>query len=162
MSSRILKKVTDLLAPHIAHLINSIIKTATYPLIYKISRILPLSKPGKNNLLPDSYRPINNLPIIEKIIEEYFLEIFTEFTHANNILHKNHHGGRISHSPETAMANINLGLGKNCDNNMISTLFTTDLSAAYDTVDHYILLNKLEFYGFRNNELDIMTSFLTN
>ena len=37
VTSRILKKVTNMLAPHITHLINSIIKTATYPLIYKIS-----------------------------------------------------------------------------------------------------------------------------
>ena len=118
-----------MLAPHITHLINSILKTATYPLIYKISKILPLSKPGKNTLLPDSYRPINNLPVIEKIIEEYFLEFFIEFIEFNNILHDNHHGGRANHSPETAMTNIHLGLGINCDNNKISTIFTTDLSA---------------------------------
>ena len=45
---------------------------------------------------------------------------------------------------------------------MINTLFTTDLSAAYDTVDHVTLLNKLEFYGIRDNELDIFKSFLSN
>merc|ERR1712121_89044 len=45
---------------------------------------------------------------------------------------------------------------------MISTIFTTDLSAAYDTVDHTILLAKLEYYGVRNNGLDVITSFLNN
>ena len=162
LSSRILKKVSDMLAPHIAHLINSILKTATYPLINKISKILPLNKPGKNILLPDSYRPINNRPVIEKIIEEHFIEIFIEFIELNNILHNNHHGGRVNHSPETAMANIHLGLGINCDNNLIGTLFTTDLSAAYDTVDHTILLDKLEYFGIRDNELDVIKSFLNN
>ena len=66
------------------------------------------------------------------------------------------------HSPETAMAAIQLGLGINCDNNVISTMLSTDLSAAYDTVDHKILTQKLEFYGIRDRELEIFKSFLSN
>ena len=123
-------KLRGKLAPHITHVINSIIKTATYPLIYKISKILPLSKPGKNPLLPDSYRPINNLPVIEKIIEEYFLEFFIEFIEFNNILHDNHHGGRANHSPETAMTALKLALGQSLDCKQITAILSTDLSAA--------------------------------
>ena len=67
------------------------------------------------------------------------MEILIDFLTENNILHNHHHGGRANHSPETAMAAIQLGLGINCDNNFISTILSTDLSAAYDTVDHQIL-----------------------
>ena len=162
ITSRCLKKVAHLIAPHITHLINAIIAKMIHPSIYKISKILPLSKPGKNTLLIDSFRPINNLPVVEKIVEEYFLEILIDFLIENSILHNNHHGGRANHSPETAMAAIQLGLGINCDNNFISTILSTDLSAAYDTVDHQILTKKLQYYGIRDNELEIFKSFFSN
>ena len=58
------------------------------------------------------------------------------------------------------MAAIQLGLGINCDSNVISTMLSTDLSAAYDTVDHEILTQKLEYYGIRDRELEIVKSFL--
>ena len=76
----------NLIAPHITHIINAIIAKMIYPSIYKISKILPLRKPGKNTLLSDSFRPINNLPVVEKIVEEHFLEILIDFLIENSIL----------------------------------------------------------------------------
>ena len=60
------------------------------------------------------------------------------------------------------MTEIQLGMGANCDKDMISTILSTDLSAAYDTVDHQILLKKLNYYGIKDNELEIFKSFLSN
>ena len=106
ITNTILKKINTLIAPHICHLINSTIRTKTFPLIFKLSKILPLSKPDKDPLLPDSFRPINNLPLLEKIFEEFFLLHFIPFLNENKVIHNNHHGGRAKHSPLTAMTEI--------------------------------------------------------
>ena len=60
------------------------------------------------------------------------------------------------------MTDIQLGMGTNCDKDLITTILSTDLSAAYDTVDHQILLKKLNYYGIKDNELETFKSFFSN
>ena len=100
-------------------------------------------KPDKDPFSPDSFRPINNLPTIEKLFEAYVMEYFIPFLEENDIIDCCHHGGLKLHSPETAMAAIQKALSNNVDNNLISAILSTDLSVAYDTVDHKILLEKI-------------------
>ena len=54
----------------------------------------------------NSFRPLNNLPILEKIIEEHIKVQMTEFLETNNIINENHHGGLKNHSTITALAQI--------------------------------------------------------
>ena len=122
--------------------------------------MLPLSKPGKDTCMIDSFRPINNLVILEKIVEEWIKESLIEFLETNNILSKNHHGGRAAHSTITAKTQIDQKLHKNYENDKITAVLATDLSAAYDTVDHEILLKKLEHYGVRGGELELFKNYL--
>ena len=160
INNKIIKKISKEISPHIAHLINLIILKGKIPEIFKISRILPLSKPEKSVNSIESYRPINNLPCIEKIFEEHIIINLNIFLEENKILHDNHHGGRKSHSTTTAMAQVYNTLFYNKEKNKISATLTTDLSAAYDTVDNKILLDKLEHYGIRGNTLKIFESYL--
>ena len=74
---------------------NSILRTSTFPEIFKIWRILPISKPDKPVNLIDSYRPIKNLPCLEKILEEYILTHLNKYLTENEIIHENHHHGGI-------------------------------------------------------------------
>ena len=83
ISNKILKKINHTISPHITHLINSILRSSTYSNIFKIFRMLPLSKPEKDSLLIDSYRPINNLPTIEKLVEQYIIEHMVDFLNEN-------------------------------------------------------------------------------
>ena len=71
ISMKTVKKLASLINPHIRLLINTIINTETYPLIFKVSRMTPLLKPDKITTDIASYRPINNLSTIEKLIEQY-------------------------------------------------------------------------------------------
>ena len=143
-------------------MINCILRSSHIPKIFKISRILPISKPSKPVNLIDSYRPINNLPCLEKILEQHIINNLNIFLTNNNIIHKNHHGGRKGYSTTTALTQINKILLKNYENNKITATLITDLSSAFDLVDNQILLNKLEHYGIRGKTLELFKSYLSD
>ena len=132
------------------------------PNIFKLSRILPLSKPNKKRDDLNSYRPINNLPTLEKIFEQHLLINLQKYLIENKILNNNHHGGRRNHSTTSALLEITNRLNINYDKNMITAVLGTDLTAAYDTVDKYIMILKLKHYGIENNELKLLTNYLTD
>merc|ERR1712240_205865 len=162
VTNKILKQLKREFAPHLVHLINSIIRTQIFPTFYKISRISPLSKPNKDDKDIANYRPINNLPTIEKIIETHILTYLIPFFNDNKIINKFHHGGREKHSTTTALSNITYTLNKNYENNLISAAISTDLTAAFDTVDTDILLSKLKYYGIQGNEFKLLENYMSN
>ena len=108
-----------------------------------------------------SYRPINNLCTIEKIIEEYFIGHLNTFLTDNNIINNNHHSGRKGHSTITACNQILNTTHINYEKDQIICILITDKSKAYDTIDHLTLLSKLEYFGIRGAALEIFTSYLT-
>ena len=85
--------------------------------------------------------------MIDKIIEQYLKDQLIDFLDIHNIINEQHHGSRIDHSTLTALSCINHKLITNYHNVKISTLLQTDLSAAFDTVDHNILCGKLRQMG---------------
>ena len=103
----------------------------------------------------DAYRPINNLITIHKIIEEDMKTQLTEYFENNLIIGDNHHGSRAAHGTDTATAHIDFIIGQNYDNDTITTILQTDLSAAFDTVDADILTDKLDYYGLDKNSLTL-------
>ena len=83
-----------------------------------------------------------------------------EHIEVNKILSKEHHGGLPHHSTMTAKAVIDYAGTKATDNDHQGAILSTDLSAAFDTVDHKILIKKLQHYGFEGKELNLFTSYL--
>ena len=159
---KIIKKLTPLISPHITHLTTSIIRTQIYPTILKTTRISPNLKSDKPIDSIDSYRPICNLSTIDKIIQQYLKDQIMAFLDINEIIVKDHHGSRKDHSTNSALASISHTINNHYFNNMYTAIIQTDLSAAFDTVDHSILLDKLSHYGIQGPENNLMKSILSD
>ena len=138
------KKTVDIMAPLVTHLTTQIILKRTFPNTFKIDKISPKHKTGKPIYEIGSYRPINNLCTIEKIIEEYFIGHLYTFLKDNNIINDNHHGGRKGHSTITALNQILNTSHINYEKDQTNCILITDMSKAYDTIYHFTLLAKLE------------------
>ena len=136
--------------------------TWVYPNILKLSRITPIKKPDKPDDNIDSYRPINNLATLEKIVEQHIKSYLETYLCTNNIILKNHHGSRKYHSTNTAITHITNEINTAYENNYITATVPTDISAAFDTIDNIKLLDKLKFYGIQGAELSIFKSFLSD
>merc|ERR1711873_25446 len=162
ISMKMIKKTTKIMGPLITHLIKQIIIEKKFLEIFKIDRITPKLKNGKPIYEIGSYRPLNNLCTIEKIIEEYFITYLEPFLTKNKIIHDNHHGDRKGHSTTTALNQILTKCLTSKENNKITGCLITDMSKAFDTIDHLTLLMKMEYYGIRGIELEIFKSYLNN
>ena len=76
------------------------------------------------------------------------------------MLLEQHHGGLRGHSTVTARSLIDYYMGKGVENDILVVLFSTDLSSAFNTVDHEVLLRKLDWYGISGIELKIFRTYL--
>ena len=131
--------------PALTHIINTSIQTAVYPTSYKISKIIPLLKDSKlDKLDPRSFRPVALLPVASKVLERaVFLQV-VKYLESNSLVNPNHHGCRQGHNTATALLQMyDQWLGE-VENNLMVGVMLIDLSAAFDMVDHIILLKKLE------------------
>ena len=126
--------------------------------------VRPLLK--KNNLdsnILDNYRPVSNLPFLSKVIERVVFIQLNQFLHEHNILEKYQSGFRTNHSTETALLKIVNDLRCNKDSQKLSVLVLLDISSAFDTVDHHILLNRLRsLVGLSGTALKWFYSYLTD
>ena len=122
-------------------IINTSVDKATIPEIWKVGRVIPLQKPGKPADESKSFRPIALLSPIAKLIEKLLLEDFSDVPLADH-----QHGFITEHSTVTALniitSDIKRGLNasKPCQRSLMVAL---DLTAAFDTVDHNILLRDI-------------------
>ena len=162
ISMMVLKKINPIISIHLNHLFNTITRTKIYPSHLKVSKIIPILKPGKNKFEIGSYRPINISHPIDKLYQEFVKNHLLSFLNVNNIIVKNHQGGLKKHGTDTALSLILNYLYINKENNKISCVLQTDLSAAYDTIDHQVLIKKLQFYGVDGDSLSIIKNYLSN
>ncbi len=103
-----------------------------------------LKKCHLDNTMLSNYRPISNLPFIDKIIEKLVFNQLNKYLNSNGYLDNFQSGFRVHHSTETALINIINDICYNSHSVKISVLVLLDLSAAFDTVDHNILIESLE------------------
>ena len=140
----LLKRLSTNIAPVISRLCNLSMKSGVFPISLKQACVIPLLK--KSNLDPDiasSYRPISNLSYLSKVIERVAASRFKSHISTHSLFPAQQSAYRSFHSTETAILSVHNDLVRATDNGQITALVLLDLSAAFDTVDHDILLSVL-------------------
>ena len=162
--TRLLKEVLTPVGPCLLKVINMSLVTGYVPQSFKVAVIKPLlKKPTLDSGIVSNYRPISNLPFLSKILEKAVAKQLCDFLHGNNLFEAFQSGFRAHHSTETALVKVTNDLLTASDNNLLSVLVLLDLSAAFDTIDHHILLQRLEhLVGIEGAALNWFESYLSD
>ena len=159
ISNIMLKKAHDPLIRPVTLLINQTLSIGIFPKSLKISRIKPLFKQGKSCQFTN-YRPISLLPSMSKIYEHVVFEQLLNYMEDNELFYEDQFGFRPGHSTELASLRFVDTLVSQMDNFYIPTSILIDLSKAFDTLDHNIMLSKLRYYGVSGIELKFFADYL--
>ena len=156
-----LKIVADIVSPSIASILNLSIASAQFPAIWKSSLITPVFKSGAKTAIAN-YRPVSVLPLLSKLMEKVVNSQVTHYLKDNDILTKFYSGFRKNHSTQTALISITDNILCNMDKGLITPTILMDLSKAFDTIDHPLMLQKLLRYGFDTHSMFWFNSYLQN
>ncbi len=152
---------------HAAHLVCAIINKSfsegRFPLTEKLALVHPLlKKSGLDVENLSNYRPVSNLTFLSKIVERAVLDQLVPLLEANMIIPHLQSAYRKHHSTETALCKIHNDLVLDCCSGDPSLLVLLDLSAAFDTVDHQLLIDDLQQSGVCDVALALLRSYLSD
>ena len=135
--------------------------TGVFPSVLKTAKVVPVF--NKDSKLDYSnYRPVSLLSNIEKILEKLMYKRLYTFLNNNNIIYDLQFGFRQQYSISHALINITENIRKALEDGNMGCRVFVDLQKAFDTVDHQILLAKLNHYGIRGVSNDWFKSYLSN
>ena len=154
-----LKNVKQFVVGPIAAIANTIIKTGTWPDEWKLATIIPILKAGKPKNEASSYRPVALLNATSKVVEKVISRQITSFAERWKWLPSEQHGFRQRRGIDTALANLVTEAAAGMDKKQKITISAFDYSAAFDTVDPKVLVERLHWMSDQARKL--ILSYLT-
>lgn len=161
ISSFILSQTSKELAKYIEILINQMLTYGKYPLKLKETIVYPIHKKD-SKLNKENYRPVSVTNSLDKVIEEALLNQLNDFFSKHEILDRYQYGFKKRRSCEDILSKVLSIVSNIIDKRRTSIMISLDLSKAFDTVNHKILLAKLEHYGIRSKAYELLEDFLNN
>ena len=156
-------KFLKILAPAISETLNNISNKSfalgIFPDHMKLAMITPIFK-GGSKLDVSNYRPVSVLPTISKVLEKLMLTRLTEYLEKSKIIYEHQFGFQKNRSTTLAVLDLNTRITKALDRGNYAASVFLDFAKAFDTVNHQILLSKLENYGIRGPAKDWFESYL--
>ena len=148
-------------AKPLTRIVNESLSQGTVPSEWKYAKITPLFKKGLSTNM-DNYRPISVLPVVSKVLERIVHHQLHSFLSEHKLLNLYQCGFRRNHSTELAAIAFLDYIRCGMDLGLLTGAVFIDLRKAFDSVDHEILISKLESYGLRDIELDWFRNYLTD
>jgi hypothetical protein len=158
----LLKGSVDILLPRIVDIVNAALAEGM-PISYKRAVVTPLLKNASLDInVLNNFRPVSNLSYISKLIERIVARRLIDFVESNSLLEPCQSAYRRFHSTETAMLRVQHDLLMASEKQHVSALVLLDLSAAFDTVEHATLLQRLSMLGLTGSALEWIQSYLSD
>lgn len=159
LSNYLVKQSIDYIKKPLVQLFNKCIIIGYFPDSLKISKIIPVFKKGDRHL-SQNYRPISLVSILSKLFESAMYQQLSHYFESNNLLTDSQYGFRAGRSTVMAVKNIVDQSLKTFEIKSSTALLLCDLSKAFDSVPFDLILKKLHVYGFEENSLKIIHSYL--
>ena len=159
VSVRVIKDCLPTILPSITHIINSSLGNGTFPSVWKKAVVTPIPKEGDHEQANNN-RPISLLPILSKVCERAALNQIMTYLVENDRLSTKQNGNKKWHSTETALIHSTDAILTSIDKKELSAMVLLDMSKAFDSINHNILLLKLQDVGISNSSLAWFQSYL--
>jgi hypothetical protein len=161
--TKLVKDNIDVLAPVITKIVNDSLQLGQFYSPWKLAVVVPLLKKIGLDLVSANYRPVSNLAFISKIVEKAVIEQLNGHMTSNNLHSAHQSANKSNFSTETALCFLMNKLLWGMEKGEATVMVALDLTAAFDTVDHHVLLSVLkENFGVDDVALAWMTSYLKN
>jgi hypothetical protein len=157
--SLVIRDCAAVFADPLCFLFNLILNTSCYPMRWKTSAVRPIHKKDDRSEITN-YRPIALISNFAKVFE--YVLYNSSLHYVSHKLSPNQHGFTKCRSTETNLASISQYLSDALDNHSQVDVVYTDLSKAFDRIDHGLLLIKLESFGFSDNLVELIRSYLSD
>ena len=159
--SRIIKTTGKEISKPLTHIFNLTFGSGIIPDKLKIALVTPIFKANENNKF-ENYRPISVLTCFSKLLERLMYKRLIKYVEKNKILSKHQYGFRKNRSTELAVIELVDKITKAIDKGEYTIGIFLDLSKAFDTINHKILIKTLEHYGIRGICLKWFENYLEN
>ena len=157
----IYKRLSYLISPFISAVFNESLSLGKFPTVLKISRVVPIPKSKKTKDV-NEYRPISNLSVMSKIFEKLMCKRLVSYLEVNKVLVPFQFGFRSRSATTDALLQYLDYAYESIDNGQYLLTLFLDFSKAFDTVNHRILLNKLNHVGVRGVSQHWFESYIMN
>ena len=160
----VMKECFNLLTPVLTSIVNTSLSTGVMPDVLKIAAVTPtLKKHNADFTKYESFRPISNLKFVSKLVEKAVCVQLTAYITSNGLSKTFQSAYKSFHSTETALLRVQNDILCALDRNESVILVLLDLSAAFDTVDHTLLVTRLSTcFGFHGTVLKWLKSYLSS
>lgn len=161
VNARVLLDSMDVIGNQLADIINDCFSSGVFPNALKKSTVTPIQKKS-GTVLINEHRPINMLPVVERVLEKLTYSQLIEYVNKNNLIADHQSGFRANHSCESAINDVLFEWKQAMNESKLIIAVFLDFQRAFETIEPKILLEKLVRFGIKETELKYFESYLSN